>query len=86
MTPKRKKRVLMSRQHFSAPPWMLERLAAVAADDGRTVAELIRRLILNYLRDVDPEGLPRPQRIASWKRASNSLEGAGRVGKQKPHK
>jgi hypothetical protein len=76
MTPK-KKRVLMQRQHFSAPPWMLERLAAVAADEGRTVAELIRRLILHYLHDVDPEGLPRPQRIASWKRASRSLEGAG---------
>jgi predicted DNA-binding protein len=74
----------MQRLHVSLPPWMLDRLRAIAEDDGRTVAELLRRLILNHLRAVDPESrLPNASRLASWKRASKSLEGTTRKRKRR---
>ncbi len=79
----KKKRVTMRRLHFSLPPWMVDRLQAVAQEDGRTVADLLRRLILRHLRDLDPEGLPNVNRIAAWKRASKSLDGLPKTGKRR---
>ena len=85
MTPK-KKRVLMIRRHVSAPEWLWSGIEELAEVDGRSTSELVRRLLLAHLRAVDPEGLPRPQRIASYKRASRSLEGAGSARKRKSRK
>ena len=87
--PRKKKRILATRRHVSAPEWMWSRLSFLALADGRSTSELVRRLILNYLREADPEGLPLPnaRRIASYARASRSLDGtAGGAGKRKPRK
>jgi hypothetical protein len=75
----------MQRRHVSAPPWLWERITALAEADGRTTAELLRRLMVNYLRAEDASGLPLPnaQRLRSYKRASASEHSSSRAGKRR---
>lgn len=76
----------MLRRHISAPPWLWQRIEELARIDGRTVAELVRRLLIRHLREEDPDSRPLPnaQRLASYKRASRSLDGTPTTRKRKP--
>lgn len=77
MTPKKKK-ALMVRRHISAPDWLWERLEATAKADGRSVTELVRRLIINHLRKEEPRllggsaPLPNARSVGHYKRARDS--------------
>lgn len=82
MTPK-KQRAVMVRRHISAPDWLWGRVEELAKADGRSVTELVRRLLINHLRKEEgrtliptaSEGRPLPNsaKIGHYKRAADSL-------------
>ena len=81
MSPKRRK-ALMVRRHIAAPEWLWHRVEAVAKADGRSVTELVRRLLINHLRreegrtllPTEPAPLPHVSKIGAYRRASESEE------------
>lgn len=78
MSPKREK-ALMIRRHIAAPDWMWARVEAAARADGRSVTELVRRLIINYLRKaedrllipIDGGPLPDVSKVSHYRRAAD---------------
>jgi len=78
MSPKRKK-AIMIRRHIAAPDWLWLRVEAAARADGRSVTELVRRLIINYLRKsedrllIPTEGgaLPDVSKVGAYRRAAD---------------
>ena len=72
----------MVRRHIAAPDWLWDRVEAVAKADGRSVTELVRRLLINHLRreegrtlvPTNGEGRPLPStaKVAHYARAADS--------------
>lgn len=80
MTPK-KKRAVMVRRHIAAPDWLWDRVESLAKADGRSVTELVRRLLINHLRKEEGrtlmpsngEGRPLPSvaKVGHYARATD---------------
>lgn len=74
-----KKKVLMVRRHIAAPDWLWERVEALAQADGRSVTELVRRLLINHLRREEArltgeaQPLPSAAKVGHYRRASKSV-------------
>lgn len=74
----KRKRTLMVRRHISAPEWLWDRVERLAQADGRSVTELVRRLLINHLRREEARllgetpPLPSVARVGHYKRASGS--------------
>lgn len=74
----------MVRRHISAPSWLWERVEDLAKADGRSVTELVRRLLINHLRKEEgrtlmpstSEGRPLPSvdKVGHYRRASEWQE------------
>lgn len=72
----------MIRRHIAAPDWLWERVEEVAKADGRSVTELVRRLLINHLRreegrtlvPTNGEGRPLPSaaKVGHYSRAADS--------------
>jgi Ribbon-helix-helix protein, copG family len=69
----------MVRRHISAPEWLWDRVEQLAQADGRSVTELVRRLLINHLRREEGRllgetpPLPSSSRVGHYKRASKSI-------------
>ena len=83
MSPK-KRRAIMVRRHIAAPDWLWSRVEALAKADGRSVTELVRRLLINHLRreegrtliPTESEGRPLPHvsKVGHYARATDWKE------------
>ena len=70
----------MVRRHISAPEWLWERVEELAKADGRSVTELVRRLLINHLRREEPRvlgddgarPLPNVAKVGHYRRAADS--------------